>query len=302
MVKRQSLDKTAEGFKAGVDPEANERVDPADAGATTAGASRPHPEPEAVSEVKDPARINPFDTDSDDDSSIDLIDGNGPGAQTFPPCNFVGGSVLEGEEGEEDDAEEGDESRASLHEEASGATAGNSSSSKNATTGPPPALQQPNDGIEGSNNRRSEPAVRKLLGGDAEAEADEEGAAGNKGYAFGFVEKSGDGDGAAADGDSGNFAATAALTPDSVGPGPFSLSLDPNTPRSRGGSRGSEPSASPAPASSLPSSARVERKVSRIAGLLRRFSSSRDMSDPAEEALQLELEPLQIDSDDEYGA
>lgn len=294
VLKRQSLDssQTSECFKAGVDleTEAKERVEPAGAG-DTEGVSRPSP----GNEDKDAVCVNPFDVDSDDDSSFDLFDENGLGAQTSLRCNF--------EEGEGEDEEE--DSGASQNEAASGATAGNS---KNA----PPMARHPNDAAEGSNsnsNRPSEPTARKLFGVRAEvepeaqaqaqpqAQAGEEEPAGNKGYGFGFAHKGGDG-GAAADDGFGNLGATAALTPESVGPVPFAL--ESTAPRSRVGSSSSEPPSSPAPESSLPNSARVERKVSRIAGLLRRLSSrDRGMSDPAD---ALQLKPLEVDSDNQYGA
>lgn len=288
---KAALDAEAKERAEAVDAEAKERVEAAEGDGD--GASYPSP----GNEGKDAVRINRFDSDSDD-SSLDLMDGRGPGARTF--------LVVEGEEegGEEEDDDESEESQ---NERASGLTADNS---KNASTDPP-RVHHPNDGTEGSNNRRSEPPARKLPPGEAEAaeEAEAEGAVGNKGYGFGFVRKRGDG--AAADSEIGNLAGTAALTPDSVGPVPFSL--ESTAPRSRVGS--SEPPSSPAPAppskvgsNEPPSSpapspangARVERKVSRIAGLLRRFSS-RDMYDPAD---ALQIEPLEIGlaSDDEYGA
>lgn len=283
VVKRQSLDsQTSEGFKAGIDPEAQEKAEPADAGVT--GGTSPLP---TGSEEKDTVRINPFDGDSDD-SSYDLFDENALGAQTSPPSNLGDGSVQEGEETEGGQEEGGDESGASQNEEASGATAGDN---KDANTDRL-RVYESDDGTEGRNGQ-PEPATRELHWGEGEAEAEVGEAAGCTGY--GFARKNGVGC-AAADGEFGNLASTAALTPDSVGPLPFSSGS--TAPRSRTGS--SEPPPSPTPASSLPNSARVERKVSRIAGLLRRFSSG-DTSDLA--GAQLEpLEPLEIDSDDEYGA
>lgn len=280
MVKRQSLDsQTAEGFKATADAEPKEAAEAADAGATV-GASPPSP---GKGGKEDTVRINPFDADSDD-SSYNLFDGSALGAQSLLPCKFGGGSVLEGEEG---GAEKGGESGVGQNEGASGATTDNS---KTAITDLPTRAHHPNHGTE-VGNRRSEFAARTLLADEAETEARAEAAAGNKGYGFGVARKSGDG--AAADGEFGNLATTAALTPDSVGPVPFSS--ESTATRSRVGS--SEPPSSPAPASSLPSTARVERKGSRIAGMLRRFSS-RDM-DPAD---AFRIEPLDMDSDDEFGA
>eukprot|EP00752_Nemacystus_decipiens_P001235 g1234.t1 len=309
VVKRQSIDssQTVEGFQAAADPEAKDRLKPDDAEARVSTGGDNHPQPSSGSEGKRTPPINPFDSDCDD-SSVDLLDESGLGAQEASlPGNFGEASVFE-REGRGGEGEEEEESGASENGRAAGATAGKS---KNAADADPPMVRRdPKDGTDHA-NRRSETVVRrKLLRGEAEAEAEakaeegREGAAGNKGCRFGLARKSGDGDDgrAAADGESGNLAATAALTPDSVGPVPFSL--DSTAPRSRGGSlhHGSELPASPAPAasSSLPDSVRVEGKVSRIAGVLRRFSS-RDMSEPTE-VLQIELEPLQIDSDDEYGA
>lgn len=309
-MKRQSLDSSqtaAEGFKAGVDPEAEakEREDREEPAVVEAieGASA---EETDKYQGNDTVRINPFDHDSGD-SGFDLFDGDALGAQTSLPRNFGDASVLEGEEGEGDEEEEEEEedSGTSQNEGASGATVGGRKNATASANSDPPVARHPNDGGEGNDSNNSSPpklAARKLLGGQAEAGAGAGETAGNKSFGLGLAQKSADGDAAAED-DFGTLGATAALTPDSIGPVPFSL--ESAVPRSRVDSSSSnssistsEPASSTAPASSLPNTARVERKVSRIAGLLRRLSS-RETSDPAN---ALRLEALDFDSDDEYGA
>ncbi|CAM9351160.1 unnamed protein product, partial [Ectocarpus sp. 6 AP-2014] len=276
-IKRQSLDKGAAGdIKAALETERAKM---------------------GVEEARDPTSnateggtigYNPFDDESDDESGGggdgDTLGASGLDARTLLPPDFCNGSVS----GEEVEGEGRGEVLVS--DVTSAATADNSRNPNNdrplddgrkhATVVNMPSQHE---------SRSSEP-----VGGDLFEEGPEEREERRrKGYGFVPCEEDAT---TAADGEVVNMTATAALTPDSGGPVTFSPGSA--SPRSGVCSIETPPSlaaSSPSPANS----SSVERTVSRVTGLLRRFSS-RDIVDP-DPAETLRLEPLEIDSDD-YGA
>ncbi|CAN0210030.1 unnamed protein product, partial [Ectocarpus sp. 8 AP-2014] len=276
-IKRQSLDKGAAGdIKAALETERAKM---------------------GVEEARDPTSnakeggtigYNPFDDESDDESGGggdgDTLGASGLDARTLLPPDFCNGSVS-GEEGEGEGRGE-----VLVSEVTSAATADNSRNPNNdrplddgrkhATVVNMPPQHE---------SRSSEPVGGDLFGEGPEEREERR----RKGYGFAPCEEDAT---TAADGEVVNMTATAALTPDSGGPVTFSPGSA--SPRSGVCSIETPPSlaaGSPSPANS-PS---VKRTVSRVTGLLRRFSS-RDIVDP-DPAETLRLEPLEIDSDD-YGA
>lgn len=221
---------------------------------------------------------NPFDDESDDESGGgggSTLGASGLDARTVLPPDFCNGSVSE-EEGE-------GEGRSEVlgNEATSAATADNSRK---------PNTDRPlDDGTKRSAVVNMQPQHEsrssELVGGDLLGEGPgEREERRRKGYGFAPCEE---GATTAADGEVVNMTATAALTPDSGGPVTFSPGSA--SPHSGVCSIETPPSlaaGSPSPANS-PS---VERKVSRVAGLLRRFSSS-EIVDP-DHAETLRLEPF----------
>ncbi|CAM9378501.1 unnamed protein product [Ectocarpus fasciculatus] len=259
-----------------------------------------------VEEARDPASsakeggtlgYNPFDDESDDESGGGGTSGaSGLDTRTMLPPDFCNGSVS-GEEGEGEGRGE-----VLLSEATSAATADNS---RNPNTDRPldgGAKQstavnvQPQHETDAASVRPgpSSPRSSEPVGGDLFVEGPEErGERRRKGYGCAPCEEDAT---TATDGEVVNMAATAALTPDSGGPVTFS----PGSASPRSGVCGIETPPSLAAGSPSPAnSPSVERKVSRVTGLLRRFSSREIVNpNPAE---TLRLEPLDIDSDD-YGA
>lgn len=232
---------------------------------------------------------NGTNTDVDlplDNHANDGLDGSQLGARILLPFNSWDGSVS-GEEKEEEG-----ESEARPTEETLPATPDDSSKNTNSDR---PLDHHANDGTElpvvghalVDESKRPEDTVRELSGGGEKGRRE---ARGREDY--GFAQDDGD---PPADDEIGNLAATAALTPDSVGPVPFSPGF--TAPRSRTGSS-ETPSSWAAGASPTADGVCVGSKASaRVGGLLRPLGS-RANSDPAD---VLRLEPLEFDSD-EYGA
>lgn len=221
------------------------------------------------------------DNDEGDAGDGDACTGSAPGARTSFSCNLAYGSASE---------DEGIKSRPSdnlVDDEADVESTDQAPDCRESDGMGSSAVGHAPDDERG----QPEPVAVKLLG-----EGADRGEADGGGKDHGFAQCAEEAAPAADDSEVGPgvLAATAALTPDSAAPASFSPGS--TAPRSTNGSVGETPTSSVATLSSPAHSAGVEGKVSRVVGLLRRFSSSRSIASP--DPVDGLREPLDYDFDD----